>query len=231
MILVSSTIRRRPIPGAALAALTMIAASCSQLPALDLAHFPAPAVDQATAAAKGQQTAVLSGGCFWCTEAVFEQLAGVTDVTSGYTGGTADQAHYEMVGSGKTNHAESIRITFDPSKITYGTILKVFFSVAHDPTTKDRQGPDWGHQYRSAIWFKDAEQERIARAYVQQLTSAKVFSAPIVTEVSPLKAFYPAEDYHQDYVKNHPSNPYVIANSIPKLEKLKKAYPELLKKK
>jgi peptide-methionine (S)-S-oxide reductase len=209
----------------------LFAAACSQLPALDLAHFPAPAVDQALAAAKGKQTAVLSGGCFWCAEAVFEQLAGVTDVTSGYTGGTADQAHYEMVGSGKTNHAESIRITFDPSKITYGTILKVFFSVAHDPTTKDRQGPDWGHQYRSAIWFKDAEQERIARAYVQQLTSAKVFSAPIVTEVSPLKAFYPAEDYHQDYVKNHPSNPYVIANSIPKLEKLKKAYPELLKKK
>jgi len=224
-------IRRRPALSSALAALSLIAGACTQLPAVDLAHFPAPAVDQAPASAKGKQTAVLSGGCFWCTEAVFEQLAGVSDVTSGYTGGTAEQAHYEIVGSGRTNHAESIRITFDPSIITYGTILKVFFSVAHDPTTKDRQGPDWGHQYRSAIWFNDAEQEKIARAYIQQLTTAKTFSKPIVTEVSPLKTFYPAEDYHQDYVKHHPSNPYVMANSIPKLEKLKKAYPELLKKK
>jgi peptide-methionine (S)-S-oxide reductase len=227
----SSATRRRPALGTALAALTLIAGACSQLPAADLAHFPAPAVDQAPTTAKGKQTAVLSGGCFWCAEAVFEQLAGVSDVTSGYTGGTADQAHYEMVGSGKTNHAESVRITFDPSKITYGTILKVFFSVAHDPTTKDRQGPDWGHQYRSAIWYKDAGQERVARAYIQQLTEAKVFKSPIVTEVSPLKAFYPAEDYHQHYVTNHPSNPYVVVNSIPKLEKLRKAYPELLKKK
>jgi peptide-methionine (S)-S-oxide reductase len=136
-----------------------------------------------------------------------------------------------MVGSGRTNHAESVRITFDPSRITYGTILKVFFSVAHDPTTKDRQGPDWGRQYRSAIWYKDAEQEKVARTYIQQLTAAKVFKSPIVTEVSPLKAFYPAEDYHQHYVTNHPSNPYVVVNSIPKLEKLRKTYPELLKKK
>ena len=231
MSLESSTTRHTPMAGTALAALALFTAACSQLTAVDLAHFPAPAVDQTLAGAKGKQTAVLSGGCFWCTEAVFEQLAGVTDVTSGYTGGTAGQAHYEMVGSGKTNHAESIRITFDPSKITYGTILKIFFSVAHDPTTKDRQGPDWGHQYRSAIWFSDAEQEKIARAYIQQLTTAKTFSAPIVTEVSPLKVFYPAEDYHQDYVQHHPSNPYVITNSIPKLEKLKRAFPELLKKK
>lgn len=228
---VSLNIRRRPVLLAALAALALTTGACTQLPAVDLSHFPAPAIDQDPATAKGKQTAVLSGGCFWCTEAVFEQLAGVTDVTSGYAGGTAIEAHYEMVGSGKTNHAESIRITFDPSKITYGTILKVFFSVAHDPTTKDRQGPDWGHQYRSAIWFKDAEQEKIARAYIQQLTAAKTFKSPIVTEVSPLKAFYAAEDYHQDYVKNNPSNPYVVANSIPKLDKLKKAYPELLKKK
>ena len=181
--------------------------------------------------ARGKQTAILSGGCFWCTEAVFEQLAGVSDVTSGYTGGTSDDAHYEIVGSGRTGHAESIRITFDPSKITYGTILKVFFSVANDPTTKDHQGPDWGRQYRSAIWYKGAEQEKIARAYVQQLTDAKVFNAPIITVLSPAKPFYPAEDYHQDYVKNHPSNPYVVVNSVPKIEKLRKAYPELLKQK
>jgi peptide-methionine (S)-S-oxide reductase len=226
----SLALRRRP-QLLALAALTLIAGACTQLPAVDLSHFPAPAVDQDPVAQTGNQTAVLSGGCFWCTEAVFEQLAGVTDVTSGYTGGTANEAHYEIVGAGKTNHAESIRITFDPSKITYGTILKVFFSVAHDPTTKDRQGPDWGRQYRSAIWYKDAGQEKIARAYIEQLTAAKTFKAPIVTEVSALKTFYPAEDYHQDYVKNHPMNPYVMANSVPKIEKLKKAYPELLKKK
>jgi peptide-methionine (S)-S-oxide reductase len=223
--------RCRPPLFAALTALVLITSACTQLPAVDLSHFPAPAVDQDSSATKGRQTAVLSGGCFWCTEAVFEQLAGVTEVTSGYAGGTANEAHYEMVGSGKTNHAESIRITFDPSKITYGTILKVFFSVAHDPTTKDRQGPDWGRQYRSAIWYKDAAQEKVARAYIQQLTAAKVFKSSIVTEVSPLKTFYPAEDYHQHYVTNHPSNPYVVVNSIPKLEKLRKTYPELLKKK
>ncbi len=222
---------RRPALFAALTALTLIVGACTQLPAVDLAHFPSPAVDQAPSTSTGKETAVLSGGCFWCTEAVFEQLAGVSDVTSGYTGGKPEDAHYEIVGSGRTNHAESIRITYDPSKITYGTILKVFFSVANDPTTKDRQGPDWGHQYRSAIWYKDAEQEKIARAYIQQLTEAKTFKAPIVTEVSPFKAFYPAEDYHQHYVQLHPYNPYVVANSIPKLEKLKKAYPELLKKK
>jgi peptide-methionine (S)-S-oxide reductase len=223
--------RSQPQLFTALTALVLITSACTQLPAVDLSHFPSPAMDQDPSTAKGKQTAVLSGGCFWCTEAVFEQLAGVTEVTSGYAGGTANEAHYEMVGSGKTNHAESVRITFDPSKITYGTILKVFFSVAHDPTTKDRQGPDWGRQYRSAIWYKDAEQEKVARAYIQQLTEAKTFKAPIVTEVSPLKAFYPAEDYHQHYVTNHPSNPYVVVNSIPKLEKLRKAYPELLRKK
>ena len=165
--------------------------ACSGASAVDLAHFPDAAVDEA---------------------------------------GTAADAHYQIVGSGKTNHAESIRIVYDPSKITYGTLLKVFMSVANDPTTKDRQGPDWGHQYRSAIWFADAEQEKLARAYVQQLTEAKVFSAPIVTEISPLQVFYPAEDYHQHYVQDHPLEPYVVANSLPKLQKLKKAYPQLLKK-
>jgi peptide-methionine (S)-S-oxide reductase len=207
-----------------------VAGACAGASAVDLAHFPDTAVDEAKAAAKGRRTAVLSGGCFWCTEAVFEQLAGVSSVTSGYTGGTAADAHYQIVGSGKTNHAESIRIVYDPSKITYGTLLKVFMSVANDPTTKDRQGPDWGRQYRSAIWFADAEQEKIARAYVQQLSESKVFNAPIVTEISPLTVFYPAEDYHQHYVQNHPLEPYVVANSLPKLQKLKKAYPQLLKK-
>jgi len=220
----------RGLLSACAALVALAAGACSRAGAADLAHFPDPAVDEARAAAKGRRTAVLSGGCFWCTEAVFEQLAGVLSVTSGYTGGSAADAHYHIVGSGKTNHAESIRIVYDPSRITYGTLVKVFMSVANDPTTKDRQGPDWGRQYRSAIWFADAEQEKIARAYVRQLTEAKVFSAPIVTEISPLKVFYPAEDYHQHYVQNHPLEPYVVANSLPKLEKLKRAYPQLLKK-
>jgi peptide-methionine (S)-S-oxide reductase len=228
-----TTIYKLPHGGmlTACAALVFLSAgACSGAGAVDLAHFPDPAVDEAKAAMKSKRTAVLSAGCFWCAEVVFEQLAGVISVTSGYTGGSAAEAHYHTVGAGGTNHAESVRIVYDPSKITYGTILKVFMSVANDPTTKDRQGPDWGHQYRSAIWFADADQENIARAYVKQLTDARVFKAPIVTEISPLKVFYPAEDYHQHYVQNHPTDPYVMANSIPKLQALRKAYPQLLKK-
>ena len=193
--------------------------------------IPASAQDEPLAQHSSRETAVFAGGCFWGTQTVFQQVKGVISTTAGYTGGAAETATYSQVTTETTGHAESVEIVFDPSKITYGTILKVFFSVAHDPTTKDRQGPDWGHQYRSAIWFKDAEQEKIARAYIEQLTAAKTFNAPIVTEVSPLKAFYAAEDYHQDYVKNNPSNPYVLVNSVPKIEKLKKAYPDLLKKK
>lgn len=191
--------------------------------------LPDPAVDQDRAAAKGKQTAVLAGGCFWCTEAVFEQLAGVDQVISGYAGGDQATAHYDIVGSGRTNHAESIEITYDQSKISYGQLLKVFFAVAHDPTTKDRQGPDWGRQYRSAIFYRDAEQKKIAEAYIKQLEEAKAFHKPIVTEVSQLKAFYPAEGYHQDFVKLNPNHPYVMANAYPKLDKLKKEFGPLLK--
>jgi peptide-methionine (S)-S-oxide reductase len=180
--------------------------------------------------AKGKQTLVLAGGCFWCTEAVFERLIGVDKVVSGYAGGDAATAHYEIVGSGKTNHAESIEITYDPSKISMGQLLKVFFAVAHDPTTLNRQGPDWGKQYRSAIFYKDEEQKKIAEAYIKQLDEAHVFNKPIVTEVTQLKAFYPAEAYHQHYVQLHPDNPYVQQNSIPKLEKLKKQFGPWLKK-
>ena len=207
---------------AALAVLT-----CFQAYAIEI---PSPAVDVDLAVAKGKQTAVLAGGCFWCTEAVFEQLAGVNKVISGFSGGDADSAHYETVSAGRTNHAESIEITYDPSKITYGTLLRVFFSVAHDPTQLNRQGPDYGHQYRSAIFYKGPDQKRIAEAYIKQLTEAKVFAKPIVTEVSPLKAFYPAEEYHQDFVKRHPDHPYVVANALPKLEKLKHQFGPLLKK-
>src|SRR5712692_9527964 len=192
--------------------------------------LPDPAVDIDRSSAKGKQTAVLAGGCFWCTEAVFEQLTGVSKVISGFAGGDAATAHYDMVSAGKTNHAESIEITFDPAKISYGQLLKVFFSVAHDPTQLNRQGPDYGHQYRSAIFYKNAEQKRVAEAYIKQLEEAKVFNKPIVTEVTELKRFYPAEEYHQDFVKQHPTHPYVVANAIPKLQKLKKEFTPLLKK-
>ena len=192
--------------------------------------FPDPAVDAERSPSKGKQTAVFAGGCFWCTEAVFEQLAAVNKVVSGYAGGKASMASYELVSSGKTDHAESIEITFDPSKITYGQLLKVFFSVAHDPTQLNRQGPDFGRQYRSVVFYKDPEQKRIVEAYIQQLGEAKVFGKPIVTEVSALKGFYPAEEYHQDFVKRNPKHQYVVVNAIPKLQKLKKMYPELLRK-
>ena len=190
--------------------------------------LPDPAVD--LPAVKGKQSVVLAGGCFWCTEAVFEELAGVDKVVSGYAGGTAETAKYRVVGEGRTDHAESIEITFDPSRISYGQLLKVFFSVAHDPTQVNRQGPDWGRQYRSAIFFSNAEQKRVADAYIAQLNAAKVFSSPIATQVAPLAKFYVAEDYHQDYVKLNPRQPYVVANSLPKVEKVRKTYPDWLKK-
>lgn len=197
------------------------------LPLLLLAAaFAAPA----PAAPKDRQTAVFAGGCFWCTEAVFEQLEGVVKVVSGYTGGTQATAHYEIVGSGKTDHAESIEITYDPDKITYARLLEVFFLVAHDPTQLNRQGPDWGRQYRSAVFYKGEEQKRLAEEYIQKLEAERHFKSKIVTEVTRLTSFYPAEDYHQDYVKHHPDNPYVVTNSLPKLRKLRQTFPALLKK-
>lgn len=192
--------------------------------------FPDPATDIAPTAAKGKQKAVFAGGCFWCTEAVFEALAGVDKVVSGYSGGHPKEANYEAVSAGRTSHAESIEITFDPAKITYGTLLKIFFSVAHDPTTLNRQGPDFGKQYRSAVFYSGAEQKRVVEAYIQQLTAAKVFKQPIVTQVVPLTVFHPAEEYHQDFVKRNPLHPYVEVNAVPKLDKLKKYYKPLLKK-
>lgn len=192
------------------------------------AAFPNPAID--VPATAGKKTAVFAGGCFWCTEAVFEQLDGVEKVISGYAGGDAATAKYEIVGSGRTKHAEAIEITYDPAKITYGKLLKVFFAAAHDPTQLNRQGPDWGPQYRSAVFYATPEEKKAVEAYIQQLTEAKVFSKPIVTEVAPLTKFYPAEDYHQDFVKRNPYHPYVVANSVPKVAKTKKEFPELVKK-
>jgi peptide-methionine (S)-S-oxide reductase len=193
--------------------------------------IPDPALDAPLATAKGEQTAVLAGGCFWGVEAVFENVKGVTDVKSGYSGGSSARAHYEDVSTGETGNAESVKITYDPAQISYGQLLKVFFSVAHDPTELNRQGPDTGTQYRSAIFYANDEQKRIAQAYIAQLNRAKVFGRPIVTQVTALQSFNEAEAYHQDYLVNHPDEPYIVINDMPKLENLRKQLPGLSKTK
>jgi peptide-methionine (S)-S-oxide reductase len=192
--------------------------------------FPDPAVDIPASAATGPQTAVLAGGCFWGVEAVFEHLKGVTKVVSGFAGGEKSTAHYETVSTGRTGHAESVQITYDPQQITYGEILKVYFAIAHDPTELNHQGPDYGTQYRSAIFYTNDDQKKVAEAYIQQLDNAGVFRHKIVTEVVPLKGFYPAEAYHQHYLENHPDQPYIVYNDLPKLEALKKQYPQMCKR-
>jgi peptide-methionine (S)-S-oxide reductase len=192
------------------------------------ASFPDPVVDNRSAPGD-HQTAVLAGGCFWCVEAVFRQIQGVEKVVSGYSGGDAASAHYEIVSTGRTGHAESVQITYDPRKISYGQLLKVFFDVAHNPTQLNRQGPDTGTQYRSAIFYSNLEQKRIADAYIKQLDEAKVFRSPIVTQVVQLKAFYPAEEHHQNFCNRNPNNPYVMGVAMPKVEKVKQKVPELAK--
>jgi peptide-methionine (S)-S-oxide reductase len=198
--------------------------------AVDFKTFPDPKEDLKIAPDAGPQTIVLAGGCFWCTEGVFENTPGINDVVSGYAGGTAESATYETVSTGATGHAESVRIVYDPGKTSFGQILKVFFSIAHDPTTRDRQGPDVGHQYRSAIFYANDDQKRIAEGYIKQLDDANVFASPIVTTVEPLKGFYPAEQYHQDFVKNNPTYPYIVQQALPKVEKAKKAAQESMSK-
>ncbi len=193
--------------------------------------IPNPVVDAPLATTKSEQTAVVAGGCFWGVEAVFEHVKGVTQVESGYAGGSADTAQYETVSSGRTGHAESVQITYDPSQITYGQLLKVFFAVAHDPTELNRQGPDIGTQYRSAIFCTNEEQKRIAEKYIAQLNDAKVFPSKIVTQVAALKSFFAAEGYHQDYLANHPNEPYIVYNDMPKLDNLRKQLPELYREK
>jgi peptide-methionine (S)-S-oxide reductase len=177
------------------------------------------------ASAQGEATAVFAGGCFWGVDAVFKHVMGVTNVVSGYSGGSAGTAKYMLVGTGTTGHAESVKVTYDPSKVGYADLLKVFFSVAHDPTQLNRQGPDVGTQYRSAIFYANAQQQEIAQRYIAQLGASKVFAKPIVTEVAPLDKFYPAEDYHQNYLALHPTQPYIVYNDLPKLEELKKTFP------
>ena len=175
----------------------------------------------------GSQVAVLAGGCFWGVDAVFKHVKGVTSVVSGYSGGSAASAQYETVSSGTTGHAESVKITYDSAKVSYGQLLQVFFAVAHDPTELNRQGPDHGTQYRSAIFYADAGQKQVAQAYIAQLDKARVFGQPIVTQVVPLKAFYPAEGYHQNFLALHPDNPYIVINDLPKLDALRRAFPVL----
>jgi peptide-methionine (S)-S-oxide reductase len=200
-------------------------ASCNS--SSDVVLLPDATVDAPPATKQGQETVVVAGGCFWGIQAVFERLKGVLRATSGYSGGAADTATYEKVCSGRTGHAESVEVVFDPSRISLGQILKVFFSVAHDPTQLNRQGPDTGTQYRSAIFYTSEDQKKIIDAYVKQLDAAKVFKQSIVTEIGPLKAFYPAEDYHQGYMDLHPENMYIVINDYPKVENLRKTYPGL----
>ncbi|MEP6946875.1 MAG: peptide-methionine (S)-S-oxide reductase MsrA [Acidobacteriota bacterium] len=193
----------------------------------DLTSLAPQATPSNAPAAKGLQTAVFAGGCFWGLEAVFEHVKGVTDVKSGYAGGEGKTAAYEKVSEGDTGHAESVKVTFDPSKVSYVQLLTVFFSVAHDPTQLNRQGPDTGTQYRSAIFYADDDQKKSAAAFIDAIDKAKVLSKPVVTEVTPLKTFYEAEAYHQNYLDRHPDEPYIVINDKPKVEDLKKRFPEL----
>jgi peptide-methionine (S)-S-oxide reductase len=192
--------------------------------------LPDPAVDATRTATKGKETAVVAGGCFWGIQAVFQHVKGVKDATSGYSGGSVAAPSYEQVSTGETGHAESVKITFDPAQISYGQLLKVFFSVALDPTQLNRQGPDTGTQYRSIIFYANDEQKHIAEAYIAQLEQAKSFPGPIVTQVVPLSKFYDAEAYHQDYATLHPDDPYIARNDAPKVEHLREQFPALYKK-
>ncbi len=189
--------------------------------------LPAPAIDIPAAAGTGAQTAVFAGGCFWGVEAVFRHVKGVTRAVSGYAGGSAKTADYDMVSSGTTGHAEAVQVTFDPAQVSYGQLLRVFFSVAHDPTQQNRQGPDVGTQYRSAVFFAGDDQKNVAQTYINQLNRAKAFPRPIATQVTALSAFYPAEAYHQDYAALHPTQPYIVIHDLPKVANLKAQFPAL----
>jgi len=215
----------RTVPG--VLALLLVLPAVARGSSASAAAIPDPSIDETLAAKKGHSTIVVAGGCFWGVQAVFEHVKGVNRVTAGYSGGTVKNPGYEEVSSGNTGHAESVEIVYDPSKITLGQLLKVFFSVAHDPTELNRQGPDTGTQYRSAIFFVSPDQQRVAQAYVDQLNQAKLFSGPIVTQIVPMKGFYRAEQYHQDYAAQHPDNPYIARYDLPKVKQLQKQFPNL----
>jgi peptide-methionine (S)-S-oxide reductase len=208
-------------------AASLLAATACNAKAGTASPVPAPAVDAPRASAPAKQITVVSGGCFWGVQAVFQHVKGVINATSGYAGGSKKNPDYETVSTGETGHAESVKIVYDPSQVTYGELLRVFFSVAHDPTQLNRQGPDEGTQYRSSIFYTSDEQKRIAEAYIAQLDQAKVFPSPIVTKVVPLQAFYPAEAYHQNYASLHPDQPYIMFNDAPKVEHLRQEFPDL----
>ncbi len=192
--------------------------------------IPPPVLDEPVSRQAASEVAIVAGGCFWGVQGVFQHVDGVTSAVSGYAGGAANTAHYEMVGTNTTGHAESVRVTFDPRRIGYGRILQIYFSVAHDPTELNRQGPDVGTQYRSAIFPTNPEQNRIAEAYIAQLSQGKVFDAPIVTKIEPGRDFYPAEGYHQDFLTRNPRYPYIVINDLPKIESLKRLFPDLYRK-
>lgn len=219
-----SLVRRMAFVSSLLVLVVLEACSASGAASLKI---PNPVIDDPLAAKAGKQTVVLAGGCFWGIQAVFEHVKGVSSATSGYSGGSVKNPDYEDVSSGETGHAESVRIVYDPSQVSFGQLLKVFFSVAHDPTELNRQGPDTGTQYRSAVFYANEGQRRIAQAYIDQLNQGRAFSRPIVTQVVALSAFYPAEDYHQDYAVKHPHNPYIVFNDLPKVEHLREQLPDL----
>lgn len=221
-----SQFSRLSLYAAAIGALSLAAFAIAPLRAAEEAVIiPAPALDAREA--DGIQTAVIAGGCFWGVQGVFQHTAGVINAVSGYSGGTRDTADYDLVSSGRTGHAEAVEIRYDPKKISYGKILQIFFSVAHDPTQLNRQGPDVGPQYRSAIFPANDEQKKVAEAYIAQLNAAKVYKKPIATKVDRLQAFYAAEDYHQDYMTVHPNQPYIVFNDLPKVENLKKIFADI----
>jgi peptide-methionine (S)-S-oxide reductase len=220
MIRLSATATTTILGIAAAVALTVFSPSRAAAPVL-----PDPKTDAQLAPGKSIQTAVFAGGCFWGVDAVFKHVKGVKNVVSGYSGGNAQTAKYMLVGTGTTGHAEAVKVTYDPAQIGYTDLMKVFFAVAHDPTEKDRQGPDVGTQYRSAIFYADPQQKELAQRYIAQLDAAKSFGKRIVTEVAALDKFYPAEDYHQNYLALHPNQPYIVYNDLPKLEALKKQFP------
>lgn len=218
--------RHRMLTLAVALALAPLAGRCAGADAINKV-IPAPAVDTPGAEAGRHETAVLAGGCFWGLQGMFEHVKGVERVVAGYSGGSRETAHYEMVGTERTGHAESVEITFDPKQVSYGELLRLFFAVAHDPTELNYQGPDHGPSYRSEIFFNSPTQQRVAQAYVAQLTQAKVFDAPIATKIEAEKGFYAAEDYHQDFLIHHPSYPYIVINDLPKIDALKRVYPQL----
>jgi peptide-methionine (S)-S-oxide reductase len=224
----------RSLPNIAVAliipvAVVLLGARLSGGASTSLAEPAAAPIVDATPSFAGEDTAVFAGGCFWGVEAVYDHVKGVKRAISGYAGGDVTGPSYEQVSTGDTGHAESVEVIYDPSQVSYGKLLQIFFSVAHDPTQLNRQGPDHGTQYRSAIFFRNAQQQQIADSYIKQLTTARTFSRPIVTQVAKLKAFYPAEEYHQHYLEQHPTQPYIVINDLPKVAALKKQFTDVYK--